>query len=75
MPSEESLVNQVRNLLWRRGDKALEIARQEMLQEEMWFEPLGEALRYFMEDFWEDVLHPALLSLACEAVGGKQSRM
>ena len=52
-----------------RGQKALEFARQTVKQEEVAFKPLREALQYFMES-WEDVLHPALVSLACEAVGG-----
>lgn len=53
----------------QRGQAALEFARQTVKQEEVAFTPLREALHYFM-DSWEDVLHPALVSLACEAVGG-----
>jgi geranylgeranyl diphosphate synthase type I len=70
MAPKESLIKQVKTLLWTRGQKALEVAKQAILQEKIEFEPLREALHYFMEEFWEDVLHPALLSLACEAVGG-----
>ena len=32
---------------------------------------LGEALHYFFES-WFDVLHPTLIALSCEAVGGKK---
>jgi heptaprenyl diphosphate synthase len=69
VPANE-LIDQVRALLWAKGEKSLETAKQLILQEKMEFKPLQEALRYFMEEFWEDVLHPALLSLACEAVNG-----
>jgi len=56
-------------ILRERGQEALEIAKKRISQEEIEFKPLKEALCYFMDD-WEDVLHPALVSLACEAVGG-----
>lgn len=60
---------QVIAIFKERGHEALELARQLMRQEKMEFKPLQDALRYFMER-WNDILHPALLSLACEAVGG-----
>jgi geranylgeranyl pyrophosphate synthase len=41
-----------------------------MKEEEIPYTPLKEATDFFMSS-WEDVVHPALLSLACEAVGGK----
>jgi geranylgeranyl pyrophosphate synthase len=70
MAPEKKLIEQVAELLKKRGQKALQLAKESILQENIEFEPLQEALRYFMEEIWEDVLHPALLSLACEAVGG-----
>jgi geranylgeranyl diphosphate synthase type I len=70
MTPEKELVKQVKTLLWERGQEALEIAKQSVLQEKIEFKPLQEALHYFMEEIWGDVLHPALLSLTCEAVGG-----
>jgi geranylgeranyl diphosphate synthase type I len=69
MVPQKKLILQVRALLFERGQKALEKARQLILQEEIPFKPLQEALRFFISN-WEDALHPALLSLACEAVGG-----
>jgi geranylgeranyl pyrophosphate synthase len=72
MASEEKLGIQVRALLWEKGKAALEIAKQTILQEKIPFKPLQEALQFFILN-WEDVLHPALLSLACEAVGGKSA--
>jgi geranylgeranyl diphosphate synthase type I len=70
MVPANGLIEKVKSLLWAKGEKSLETAKQLILQEKMEFEPLQEALRYFMEEFWEDVLHPALLVIACEAVGG-----
>lgn len=70
MATEEKLMLRVIAVLRERGRKAIELAKQYVLQEEIEFKPLQEALRYFMEE-WQDVLHPALLSLACEAVGGE----
>jgi len=70
MAPKKKLIEQVAELLKKRGQRALELAKESILQENIEFELLQEALRYFMEEVWEDVLHPALLSLACEAVGG-----
>ena len=62
-------MKQAIEILRKRGRKALKLAKKLVSEEEVDYIPLYEALNYFMED-WEDVLHPALLSLACEAVGG-----
>jgi geranylgeranyl pyrophosphate synthase len=72
MPTEEKLMDQVTNLLINRSKKAIELARQAIRQEQIKDELLREALRYFMEEIWCSASHPALLSLACEAVGGTQ---
>ena len=70
MPAEEKLMEQVKTLLIERSKKAIELAKQAVLQEKLKYEPLREALRYFMEEIWYNAAHPALLSLTCEAVGG-----
>lgn len=70
MSPKKKLIEQVKALMWKRGQNALEIAKQAIAQENIQFSPLREALDYFMKEIWEDVLHPALLSLACEAAGG-----
>jgi geranylgeranyl pyrophosphate synthase len=71
MATEEKLWTRVKLLLTERGQNSLEISKQIVLQEKIEYAPLREALRYFMEEVWFDVLHPGLLSLLCEAVGGK----
>lgn len=70
MPSEEKLMEQVKKLLVERSKKPIEIAKQAVLQEQLKYQPLSEALKYFMEEIWYNAAHPALLSLTCEAVGG-----
>ena len=57
-------------LLENRGKKAVEASKQYVLRKKIDYEPLNEAIKYFMNEFWFDVLHPALISIACEAVGG-----
>ena len=57
-------------ILLEKGRAAVSLARERVLREHVEHAPLREALRYFIEG-WNDVLHPALVSLACEAVGGK----
>jgi geranylgeranyl pyrophosphate synthase len=70
MPSEEKLMEQVKKILVERSKKPIEIAKQAVLQEHLKYQPLSEALKYFMEEIWYNAAHPALLSLTCEAVGG-----
>lgn len=67
----KSKLIQTQRLLKKRGIAANEIARKEILREKFRSKPVREALHYFMEEFWCNFQHPALLSLACEAVGGK----
>ena len=70
MTPQQKIMMRVKALLKERGKKALALAQQAVLEEKISYEPLQEALQYFMKEVWFDVLHPALLSLACEAVGG-----
>jgi geranylgeranyl pyrophosphate synthase len=68
--SPAKIWDQVKVILKERGIPALEASRQYVLQDQSEYGPLREALSYFMEDVWCDLLHPALISIACEAVGG-----
>jgi geranylgeranyl pyrophosphate synthase len=71
MSTEEKLMHKVHALMRKRGEKALKLAQETILEQKFDFAPLNEALNYFMGEVWFDVLHPALLSLTSEAVGGK----
>jgi geranylgeranyl pyrophosphate synthase len=66
---QEKLMAKVQVLLKQKGQKAFHISRKSVLQEKYGEGPVAEAIRYFMDN-WRDVHHPALLALACEAVGG-----
>ncbi len=70
MPPKKKLALAVKTLLWKAGQNALVKAKQTIKDQQLPSHPLQEALEYFMET-WNDVVHPALLALSCEAVGGK----
>jgi geranylgeranyl diphosphate synthase type I len=55
------------------GRKACEIAKEAIIKEKFEHEPLGEAISYFMKE-WRNFQHPALLAIACEAVGGEPEK-
>jgi len=68
--SPEEAMKQIQKIFKKRGTKALEIARKEVLQEKIESPQARAALRYFMTEYWHDLARPSLLSMACEAVGG-----
>jgi len=68
--SQEEVMEEVQKIFRKRGSKALEMARKEVLEEEIECKEVREALKYFMTEYWQDLARPALLSLCCEAVGG-----
>jgi geranylgeranyl pyrophosphate synthase len=68
---DENLVLQARKIFYNHGRASIDLARKAILNEPVSYQPLRETLQYFMAG-WEDVLHPALLGLACEAVGGDE---
>ena len=70
MTPEQKLMKKASAILQNKGRIAVELARQSVLGEPIEHAPLRDALHFFIEN-WNDVLHPALVSLACEAVGGK----
>jgi len=68
--SPEEAIKQIQKIFKERGKKALEMARKKILKEEIECKTVKEALTYFMNEYWLDYSRPALLSMACEAVGG-----
>ena len=70
MSTDENLIASIQKILIERSKRSIELSKQAVIAEKIDYEPLREALRYFMEEIWVDASHPALLSLACEAVGG-----
>jgi geranylgeranyl pyrophosphate synthase len=70
MTPRQKLMKKAVAILYKKGRIAVELAKKSVLREPIDHAPLREALRLFIEN-WNDVLHPALASLACEAVGSK----
>lgn len=71
--SEFKIMNEVLDILRRRSEKAIDLARKELLT--MNLEERGrEALKHYVMN-WDDTSHPGILSLACEAVGGRSEKV
>lgn len=68
--SEEEMVRKVERLLSERGKRALETVKTEILKERVESEKAMDALRYFVS-YWRDLARPTLMSIVCEAVGGR----
>jgi len=66
------LWDEVNILLSTYSKEALQFSKNYVLQEKIEFKPLNEALLYFFES-WFDVIHPTLISLSCEIVGGNKN--
>jgi len=67
----DKLILKMRKELEKRGKNGYTKAKERILNENISYDPVREALRYFIEQTWRNYQHPALLSLACESVGGK----
>lgn len=68
------LIRRMQKLLKEKGKTAYEIAKKEIFRESFYYKPVREALHYFIGEYWCNFHHPALISLTCEAVGGKGER-
>jgi geranylgeranyl diphosphate synthase type I len=62
---------EARELIRKYGQQGYLTAKRTILDKKNLSKPLHEVLRYFIEETWPNKQHPALTSLACEAVGGK----
>jgi len=69
--ADEKLLRYTEKILVKRGEKALEMVRQTVLEEKLECREVQEALQYFITEYWYDLARPTLLSLCCEAAGGK----
>ncbi len=72
--SNKKLMERVKDVLKKHGQKAFEIAKNTALGMKLQYKPLYNALQYFINEIWYDVQHPALVSLACKAVGGNPEK-
>jgi len=67
--ARKKLAEEARIILTKRSEAAYEKAKKIILSEKIKCKLIQDAIRHFMLE-WQDVQHPGLLSLACEAVGG-----
>jgi geranylgeranyl pyrophosphate synthase len=76
MTSESELMEKVKTIIEKNGREALEKTRQEILSAEYDGGEISAALKYFAKTTLRGGLpvFPALLSLSCEAVGGKKEQ-
>ena len=76
MNSESELMEKVKGIVEKRGRAAIEKARQEILDSQYNGGAVSSALKYFARVTLQGGLpvFPALVSLSCEAVGGKTEK-
>jgi heptaprenyl diphosphate synthase len=67
--TQEKTIEQVQKFLEERSREALEIAKKEVRKEKVECKEINDAFSYYIEN-WRDVIHPGMLSIACEAVEG-----
>lgn len=71
--SSKETIKKILKEMERLGRRAYEIAKETVMKEKFEYEPLQEAIDYFMQE-WRNFHHPALLAIACEAVGGNPEK-
>lgn len=65
------LIEGILEVLERKSVKAFEIAMEELSTEGIKDVHLRQALEHYKKN-WNDVLHPGIIAVACEAVGGSE---
>jgi len=71
---KRKLAEEARLILIEKGTEAYKIAKGIMLSEKIKSQTIREALRHHMQE-WQEIQHPGLLSISCEAVGGDPCRV
>jgi len=67
--SKKKIAIRALSLLGKKSLKAIETAKKLILDEKIESEVGHEALTYYVKN-WNDIVHPGILALACEAIGG-----
>ena len=62
---------QLQKLFAKKGTKALEAARQAVLNEKIESKEVKDALRYFITECWHDIARPGMLALVSESLNAK----
>ena len=63
------LIKKVIRNLQERSVKSLEIAKETIIRQTVECSEINEAFEHYADN-WCDIIHPGLVSIACEAVGG-----
>jgi geranylgeranyl pyrophosphate synthase len=71
MSNLDSLKLEIDAFLRAYGLRGYRIARSKVLKDKRIESPIRQVLKFLIEECWPDVQHPALIAMACEAVGGK----
>ena len=71
---DNNLIEKTKRMLEERGAIACEIAIKEVLNERIEHGPLYDASRHFLSELRRNVHHPALISLAFDAVEGNKDK-
>jgi geranylgeranyl pyrophosphate synthase len=66
--NSQKLMVQALKVLQQKSANALEMAKNQILNERIETKKAREALKYYVKN-WNDTTHPGILALACEAVG------
>lgn len=67
--ANEKIMAKMEKVLRTRSIKSLELARRQILNLKIESPKACQAIKLYAEN-WDDITHPGILSLACEAVGG-----
>src|SRR4030042_1808027 len=71
--TNETNMAKIQKVLRERSSTALELARKRILEIEVENSQGQQALKLYAKH-WDDITHPGMLALACEAVGGSPDK-
>jgi geranylgeranyl diphosphate synthase type I len=71
--SNETSMEKIQKVLRERSSTALELARKRILEIEVENSQGQQALKLYAKH-WDDITHPGMLALSCEAVGGSPDK-
>jgi geranylgeranyl pyrophosphate synthase len=66
----ENLLTQIQDFIQKYGKNGYYAAKTMLLTDKNLSPQIKEILRYFINESWPNMQHPALISFACETVGG-----
>lgn len=69
LSKDDTNIKKIIKDLQKRSEKSLRMAKDTVLRMKVESREINGALKYYT-GFWNDVVHPGLMSVACEAVGG-----